>query len=372
MSMTGLDVFDRTLQKTNEWLNDIGGELGFVERRAAYGALRAVLQGLRDCLTVDEAAHFGAQLPMLIRGLYYEGWRPAHKPVEENRRDHILSRIRQQFAENARIDPVTIARGVFEIIFQRITQGEMEDIVHMLPKEIDDFFPATAIEAIERGARGSAEASRLKADVKRILSLDVRLDKSDIEVNASGSTIKLSGSVPSYAARKTAEQVVMNVPGVKMVENRLAIVPKTATPPNDAEIEAYLRDALLWSPEIEPDGITISVENGRIELGGTVSSYWEKTVAEEIAGQIGGVRDVANTIAVVPTDRLMDQVIARNVVSTLELHPEIAVERLDIHVSDGSVSLSGNIPTYRLYQAALDAARYTRGVINIDDKIIVD
>ena len=77
MSMTGLDVFDRTLQKSHEWLDDIRYELDFSERKQAYRALRSTLHGLRDCLTSEDAAHRGAQLPMLIRGLYYEGWNPA-------------------------------------------------------------------------------------------------------------------------------------------------------------------------------------------------------------------------------------------------------------------------------------------------------
>ena len=76
MSATGLDVFDETIHKTNSWLKEISEALGS-DRRGAYRALRAVLHALRDRLTVDEAAHLGDQLPMLVRGIYYEAWRPA-------------------------------------------------------------------------------------------------------------------------------------------------------------------------------------------------------------------------------------------------------------------------------------------------------
>ena len=74
--MTGLDVFDTTVQKTNVWLKDIMQELGWEDRHKAYMGLRTTLHALRDRLTPEEAAQFGAQLPMLIRGLYYEGWTP--------------------------------------------------------------------------------------------------------------------------------------------------------------------------------------------------------------------------------------------------------------------------------------------------------
>ena len=72
MTATGLDVFDSTVQKTNTWLNDLMQVGGWVDRRTAFRALRATLHALRDRLIVDEVAQLSAQLPMLIRGLYFE------------------------------------------------------------------------------------------------------------------------------------------------------------------------------------------------------------------------------------------------------------------------------------------------------------
>jgi uncharacterized protein (DUF2267 family) len=77
--------------------------------------LRAVLHTLRDRLPVNEAAHLGAQLPMLIRGIYYEGWTPADKP-EKMHRDEFLARIHAQFRDDPAIDPVRVAQAVLEVI----------------------------------------------------------------------------------------------------------------------------------------------------------------------------------------------------------------------------------------------------------------
>jgi uncharacterized protein (DUF2267 family) len=76
---THVEAIDRSVDKANVWLKDMTTELGG-ERHEAYAALRAVLHTLRDRLTVDEAAQLGAQLPLVIRGIYYENWDPSDTP----------------------------------------------------------------------------------------------------------------------------------------------------------------------------------------------------------------------------------------------------------------------------------------------------
>jgi uncharacterized protein (DUF2267 family) len=68
MSATGLEVLDKSVQTTNIWLDEIMEGIG-PDRRLAWHSLRAVLHALRDRLPLDQAAHLGAQLPIVIRGL---------------------------------------------------------------------------------------------------------------------------------------------------------------------------------------------------------------------------------------------------------------------------------------------------------------
>lgn len=96
MSATGLEVFDRTLHKTHAWLKAIMEELGTEDRHKAYLALRAVLHALRDRLTVEEVAQLAAQLPMLVRGLYYEGWDPTGKPLKERHKEAFLAHVAEE------------------------------------------------------------------------------------------------------------------------------------------------------------------------------------------------------------------------------------------------------------------------------------
>ncbi|ODA67141.1 hypothetical protein A7A08_01887 [Methyloligella halotolerans] len=81
MSATGLEVFDKTLQTTNSWLNEIGETVG-PDKQNSYHALRAVLFALRDRLPPEESAHLASQLPTLVRGIYYDA---TSRPVSRRR-----------------------------------------------------------------------------------------------------------------------------------------------------------------------------------------------------------------------------------------------------------------------------------------------
>ena len=141
MSITGLDVFDRTVHKTNNWLNELMELLGWHDRHRAYLALRVTLHALRDRLTVEEVAQLGAQLPMLIRGFYYEGWDPTGKPLKERSKEEFLARIEEYFSSDDPVDPEQVARAVFTVLSNRVTEGEIEDVKHVLPAEIEGLWP---------------------------------------------------------------------------------------------------------------------------------------------------------------------------------------------------------------------------------------
>jgi uncharacterized protein (DUF2267 family) len=147
MSATGLEVFDTTVQKTNCWLKKIAEAAGWHEKQnkqKAYLALRSTLHALRDRLTVEEAAQLGAQLPMLIRGFYYERWEPTAKPLKLRHKEPFLEQIGQEFIDDECIDPEHVARAVFAVLADRVTEGEIEDVKNMLPAELRDLWPQPA------------------------------------------------------------------------------------------------------------------------------------------------------------------------------------------------------------------------------------
>jgi uncharacterized protein (DUF2267 family) len=141
MSTTQHELFSTTRQKAHIWLKELMEELWWKDEHRAYLALKAALHALRDRLTVDEAVHLGAQLPMLIRGFYYEGWSPAGKPVKERHKEEFCAHVQESFPRESARDVERIVRAVFDVLSKRITEGEIEDIKHILPPELRELWP---------------------------------------------------------------------------------------------------------------------------------------------------------------------------------------------------------------------------------------
>lgn len=136
MSATGIRAFDSTLQTTNVWINEVMEQLGWQDRHRAYHALRVVLHALRDRLAVDQAAALGAQLPMLVRGFYYDGWHPAGTPGKERKKEAFLAPIEEAFRDDVDVNPEEVARAVFGVLARHVTPGEIKHIKFTLPGEI--------------------------------------------------------------------------------------------------------------------------------------------------------------------------------------------------------------------------------------------
>jgi uncharacterized protein (DUF2267 family) len=139
MSEQGLEVLESTTQKTHEWIARVA-ETAHMEKRDAYKALRAVLQTVRDRLPIDLAVHFAAQLPMLLRGLYFEGWETSKVPIKISRQE-FLDAIQEKIVADRVIDPMQITQAV---IASHVGRGEVEKVVHSFPHDMQSLFPDLA------------------------------------------------------------------------------------------------------------------------------------------------------------------------------------------------------------------------------------
>lgn len=141
MSALGIDTIDKTVQATNIWLGALDTRLGWENRPRSWRLLRETLHALRDWLTVDEAVQLGAQMPILIRGIYYEGWDPSKTPVKPRDLEDFVMRIERAFSPDPLDDPQEAIACVFELLSDRISKGEIDDVRKALPKPLRDLWP---------------------------------------------------------------------------------------------------------------------------------------------------------------------------------------------------------------------------------------
>jgi uncharacterized protein (DUF2267 family) len=91
-----------------------------------------------------------AQLPMLIRGFYYEQWDPTGKPIKARHLDEFLAQIDMRLKDDDPIDAEEIARTVFTLLAERISAGEIKDVRQLLPAELRSLWPLDEVSAGER------------------------------------------------------------------------------------------------------------------------------------------------------------------------------------------------------------------------------
>ncbi len=142
MTLASYAPFESAFHTSSDWLNELRDELGWQDPHQALKALRVVLHALRDRLTVAEAADLSAQLPLLIRGVYFEGWNPSKVPNKERRRDEFLAHVAANFADE-QIFPEAVVWAVLKVLDAHVSGGEIKDVKQMLPADIRALWPHT-------------------------------------------------------------------------------------------------------------------------------------------------------------------------------------------------------------------------------------
>ncbi|WP_069174217.1 DUF2267 domain-containing protein [Streptomyces griseus] len=128
--------FEHAIHTANIWLKGVAEALDTPDRHFAHRVLRTWLHTFRDRLTVDVAAHFAAQLPELLRGVYYDGWDPSVVPVRYDREGYV-----GRFVQQAKVDAgdvPRIAAAVTVVVRDHVSPGHLEAALEQLPHDIRD------------------------------------------------------------------------------------------------------------------------------------------------------------------------------------------------------------------------------------------
>ena len=141
--MTVPSSIAQTIQKTQEWLKELIENGDLADMQESLAVLRAVLHHLRDRLTLEEAVDLGAQLPTLIRGIYYEGWQPHKRRQRIRSRQKFVHQVAEKNFPNA-VPSEQAIRDVFALLAHHCDPGEISDIIGQLPCELKELWPKTA------------------------------------------------------------------------------------------------------------------------------------------------------------------------------------------------------------------------------------
>ena len=142
MSATRPTDFEHAIHTANIWLKSVSDALDTDDRHLAHRVLRAWLHTLRDRLTVDVAAHFAAQLPELLRGMYYDGWDPSSVPVKYDREAYV-----GRFVQEAKVRDEDVPRmtpAVTKAVREHFSPGTMETILGQLPRDLRNLLAPAA------------------------------------------------------------------------------------------------------------------------------------------------------------------------------------------------------------------------------------
>ena len=212
MSASGLETFDRSIHATNAWLKGISREIGAAEeigaadRKLAWRVLGVVLRVLRDRLPVDDAAHLAAQLPLLIRGAFYEQYRPAVQPNSMRSRAEFVARVADGLEGGGRpINPERAIKAVFSTVQRHVAEAETAKVRHALPEDIRMLWPTDAGVHHKRQSK-HGEGSMKVADVMTrkvqlaspndsLMEVAKRMTKEDVGFLPVGENDRLVGTI---------------------------------------------------------------------------------------------------------------------------------------------------------------------------------
>ncbi len=210
----------------------------------------------------------------------------------------------------------------------------------------------------------------LKAEVKEALDWEPALDARAINISVKDGIVTLTGSVPSYPEKHTAEKAAGLVRGVKAVACELTVSLPAFNARSDHEIARAAADAIQWNTLLTNTNIQVFVDKGRITLEGNVNWNYQRQSADRSVRYLAGVRDVNNHLVVKPTAERV--AVKSQIEAALIRNARLDAERIRVDVRGDRVILSGTVQSWIEREEAERAAWAAPGVGDVENELIVN
>jgi len=210
---------------------------------------------------------------------------------------------------------------------------------------------------------------QLQDNVLAALDWDPSIDAAGIGVTVGSGVVTLRGDIATFAEKAAAERIALGVYGVKAIANDLNVRLGNGFIRTDTEVAQAVLSALRWNTVVPLETITLTVTNGWVTLKGEVPWNYQRVAAANVVRDLRGVRGVTNAITVSPHTTPGD--VRTKIEAALKRSAEVDARRISIAVSDGKVTLSGNVHSWFERDEARRAAWSAPGVNEVDDRIAV-
>ena len=211
----------------------------------------------------------------------------------------------------------------------------------------------------------------LQKDVAEELKWEPRLQEDEIGVAVKNGVVTLTGFVPDYAQRRAAAKAAERVVGVRAVAQELVVKVPEMFRYSDTELAHRVVNALAWDVEVPNEKIQAKVEDGWVTLEGTVDWQYQRNAAERAVRYLGGIKGVANQIAIAPSMSASAYDVAQRIKAALHRTAEVEAKRVEVTAKDGKVVLTGSVRSWPERADVERAAWSASGVMAVDDRLAV-
>jgi hyperosmotically inducible protein len=233
---------------------------------------------------------------------------------------------------------------------------------------------ATPVREMLRSVKDTSQDAATTSKVKTALLLSKHVSAFDIKTTTTGGVVSLTGEVPSEETRRLAGAIAQDTSGVTQVQNDLVVNPGAGRNPAmanlgdrvaDLEVKTIVIDRLARAPELKDKRLTVQVARQVVTLEGTVDSPAQKRTAEDIAIQAPGVQSLVSQLTVADGQagsETVDDRLARRVEFELYSTKAVSLKTVQIRSQDGTVVLSGSVPSRAEKLLAERVAQSVEGV----------
>jgi osmotically-inducible protein OsmY len=208
--------------------------------------------------------------------------------------------------------------------------------------------------------------AQIQTDVMQELKWDPSITHEHIGVAVADGIVTLSGTVPSYIEKSSAERAAQRVSGVKAVVEKIEVKVPGAYHRDDQDIAKAILDQFRWHTQIPDDVVKPRVENGWVELTGEVDWDYQRSAAENAIRNLTGVKGITNRITIKARVAQPFEIKSK-IEEALKRAAEREADRIRIEVQGTRVVLSGKVRSFAELRDVRGAAFSAPGVTAVED-----